>query len=125
MALVHLERVESDVLAQIRQGIERTLGVERLKRSGTVVLKPNVVSDVPEYIANGCNTDLEVIEGVVGCFTEYGWNVIIGESETGTALKGRHLDRAWEHMGVYRLQEQYGCKLVNFTYEDKVSMAVP
>jgi len=98
---------------------------DRLRGVSQVFLKPNLLSDVPEYIAAGCNTDTRVIEGVLIYLADFRIKVIIGESEVGTRLKGRRLAKALEHMGIYDLQESYDFEIVNLTEAEQIDVAIP
>lgn len=99
---------------------------ERLAGCETVFLKPNLVSDVPEYIGKGCNTSIAVIESIVQYLSNFeGLKIVLGESDTGTKVKGRRLDRTLSLMGVYDLARHYGFEVVNLTHDDKVVVNFP
>jgi len=98
---------------------------DRLQGVSQVFLKPNIVSDVPEYIAAGCNTDPRVIEGLLAYLADFSLKAIIGESEVGTRLKGRRLEKALEYMGIYDLQKRYDFEIVNLTQAPQIDVEIP
>lgn len=99
---------------------------QRLANCRRVFLKPNLVSDVPEYIEKGCNTSPAVIEGVARYLADFEHlEVLLGEADTGTQVKGRKLDRALRIMGLYDLAEKYGIKIVNLTEDEKTLLKFP
>ncbi len=96
----------------------------RLKDAKTVFIKPNLVTDVPEYIAHGANTDIRLIEAVLRYLGNYPVKIFLGESDTGPRLKGRKLRCALEEMGVYRLQKKYDFQIVNLTEDVPVTVPI-
>jgi len=93
---------------------------EKIKECSLVMIKPNLVSDVKEYIENGCNTDIRLIESVLKFLGNYNVKVVIAESETGTKIKGRRLQRALDYMGVTKLRKRYDFEIVNLTNDEQV-----
>ena len=91
--------------------------LSRIQKAREVVLKPNLVTDKPEYIALGANTSVEFLEALLSILSDHGCHVVIAESDTGTAAKGRKLDLAWEKMGLKDLASRYGAQLVNLSQE--------
>lgn len=98
---------------------------DRLTSVDSVFIKPNLVSDDPIYIENGSNTDVRVIKAVIEYLEGYDLDVLLGESETGTKSKGRRLERALEHMGIYDLQAEHEFEIVNLTEDDWVTVPIP
>jgi uncharacterized protein (DUF362 family) len=92
---------------------------DKIRKNAIVMIKPNLVSDVPEYIANGCNTDVRLIEAVLKFLSNFEADVVIAESETGSQVKGRRLQRALDHMGVRALTSKYRFRVVNLTYDQQ------
>ncbi len=113
------------VQAEVRELLDASGLGDRLQGVSQVFLKPNLVSDVPEYIAAGCNTDIHVIEGVLTYLADFGLKAIIGESEVGTRLKGRRLEKALEYMGIYDLQKRYDFEIVNLTQAPQIDVEIP
>ncbi len=91
----------------------------RIQTAQEVVLKPNLVTDKPDYIALGANTSVEFLDALLTILSDYGCHVSIAESETGTAAKGRRLDLTWERMGLPALAARYGVQLINLTHESR------
>jgi uncharacterized protein (DUF362 family) len=89
----------------------------RIRKSRQVVLKPNLVTDKPDYIALGANTSVEFLEALLSILSDHGCQTVIAESDTGTAAKGRKLDLTWERMGLPGLASRYGAQLVNLSKE--------
>jgi uncharacterized protein (DUF362 family) len=98
---------------------------ERLRGIRRVFVKPNLVSDVPQYIESGSNTEACVIEGVLRYLANFPVEVFLGESDSGTRLKGRKLWYALKHMGLFELQKRYSFKIVNMTYDELVPVSIP
>jgi uncharacterized protein (DUF362 family) len=112
------------------EDIERVLNKEffldqRLSEVKNVFIKPNLVSDIPEYVQNGSNTSTIVIEGVLRYLSKYHVNVFLGESETGTKVKGRKFDSAIEAMGILELKKKYDLTVVNLTNDEQVEVEIP
>ena len=93
---------------------------DKLKDNNLVMVKPNLVSDVKEYIENGCNTDIRIIESILKFLQNFNAKVVIAESESGTRVKGRKLQRALDYMGVTALKEKYDFQIVNLTYDEQI-----
>jgi uncharacterized protein (DUF362 family) len=113
----------STLSGDLRDVIEKSGCLARLEDVRNVVLKPNLVTDKDEYIALGANTSVEVLEALLAILSDFGCKVGIGESETGTPVKGRRLRIAWEKMGIDRLAQRYGADLLSFS--DLPSKDVP
>lgn len=114
-----------DLKSLVAEGLD-ALGVPaRLRPGARVFLKPNIVTDVPEYIRNGANTDVRVIRAVLEYLRPLGVRVLLGEAETGTELKGRKLGYAFDTMGVNALVEEFGLEIVNLTFDEKRIVSAP
>jgi len=120
MEKVRIEKLNGrDIFSVIAEGLDSFGMQRRLQDCRRVFIKPNLVSDVKEYIQNGSNTDIRVIEGVIRYLSNYDVKVFLGESDMGPQLKGRKLKYALEYMGVYDLQEKYDFTIVNLTHDKK------
>jgi uncharacterized protein (DUF362 family) len=97
----------------------------RLKADALVMIKPNLVSDIKEYIENGSNTDIRLLESVLRYLSDYPVKVVIAESETGTRVKGRKLHLALDIMGVTELQKKYEFEIVNLTHDEQIPVVLP
>ena len=115
-----LYRYQPDKLNEIvAQGFS-LFGIDKKIRKGALVMiKPNLVSDVAEYIANGCNTDVYLIEAVLKFLSQFDADVVIAESETGSKVKGRRLQRSLDYMGVTALANRYKFRVVNLTHDEQ------
>ncbi|MFA6197907.1 MAG: DUF362 domain-containing protein [Patescibacteria group bacterium] len=99
---------------------------EKLRRIKTVFLKPNLVVDIKQYIDEGANTDIRIIEAILKYLSAYTHlKIYLGESESGTRIKGRKLDRALEIMGVNALKDKYNFTIVNLTYDRHIRVPIP
>ncbi|MFC1925770.1 DUF362 domain-containing protein [Chloroflexota bacterium] len=126
MNSVYIYKIQNNIQDLIDRAFSLFEIDERLRKVGHVVIKPNIVSDVPEYIQNGCNTDIRVIEAIIANLNKRNVKVILGESDTGTKVKGRDLQRALSHMGIYELQKKYDFDIVNFSRDDElVEVEIP
>ncbi len=91
--------------------------LSRIQKVHEVILKPNLVTDKPDYIALGANTSVEFLEALLSILSDHGCQTVIAESDTGTAVKGRNLDLTWKRMGLIDLAARYGARLVNVSIE--------
>ena len=120
MKKVRIEKLNGrDIFLVIAEGLDSFELPQRLKSCQRVFIKPNLVSDVKEYIQNGSNTDIRVIEGVLRYLSNYNVKVFLGESDMGPQLKGRKVEYALKYMGVYDLQKKYDFTIVNLTHDEK------
>jgi len=108
----------------ISKGFELFQLSRKLRQASLVMIKPNLVSDVEEYILNGSNTDTNLIEAVLQYLSDFPCRVVIAESETGSKVKGRRLQRALDFMGVTALKDKYNFDIVNLTYDVKETVAI-
>jgi uncharacterized protein (DUF362 family) len=93
--------------------------MSRIRGAGQVLVKPNLVTDKPEYIALGANTSVEVLEALLRILSDAGCRALIAESETGTPVKGRRLEITWNLMGLPEVAQRYGATLLNLTHLPK------
>lgn len=125
---VHIARPggEQAFLEVIRRGFEVSGVAERLRGAGSIFLKPNLVTDNPDYIARGANTDVALIDALLHYLrAETGAKLRLGESETGTPIKGRRLRRAVERMGLDEVCGRHGVEIVNLTEDAQVEVPIP
>jgi len=120
MKKVRIEKLNGrDIFPVILEGLDSFGLSQRLKGCRRAFIKPNLVSDVKEYIQNGSNTDIRVIEGVLQYLSDCDVKAFLGESDMGPQLKGRKLKYALKYMGVYDLQKRYDFTIVNLTHDKK------
>ncbi len=127
MNRVGLYRFVTENASEIVERGFAELGLDRrLQGIRTVFIKPNLVTDVEEYIQQGANTDLRIIEAVLRYLGRFpNRRVVLGESETGTNVKGRRLERALQIMGVLELQKRYPFTICNLTRDQQVRVQIP
>jgi uncharacterized protein (DUF362 family) len=103
------------LLEDLRTVLDLSGCTDRIQATRQVLLKPNLVTDKPDYIRLGANTSIEVLEALLIILSDFGCQTGIGESETGTEVKGRRLEPTWKLMGLDQLAHRYGAKLLNFS----------
>ncbi|MGA2323252.1 MAG: DUF362 domain-containing protein [Sedimentisphaerales bacterium] len=108
----------------VSKGFELFQLSQKLRQASLVMIKPNLVSDVEEYICNGSNTDINLIEAVLKYLSDFPCRVVIAESETGSKVKGRRLQRALDFMGVMALKSKYNFDVVNLTYDERKTVVL-
>ncbi|NUN98572.1 MAG: DUF362 domain-containing protein, partial [Candidatus Omnitrophica bacterium] len=113
---VALRRVSPETLKEELHTVLDLSGcLARFRAGSEVLIKPNLVTDKPEYIALGANTSVEVLAALLEILRDHDCRVAIGESDTGTAVKGRRLAITWRLMGLDVLAERFGARLLNFS----------
>lgn len=116
---------EKELDKTIAKGFEE-IGLDKaLKSARSVFIKPNLVTDVPEYIKNGANTDIRIVEGVLKYLSKYDLKISIGESDTGSKVKGRKLEYALKLMGIDALKKRYKFDIVNLTKDKQIEVNIP
>jgi len=99
---------------------------EKIKNIRSIFIKPNLVTDVPQYINNGANTDIRIIEAIISYLNNFpSLEIYLGESETGTKVKGRKLEYALKNMGILKMQKKYNFKIINLTEDEKEEITIP
>src|ERR1700694_1904836 len=89
-----------------------------------VVVKPNLITDNPDYIARGANTSAAELENLLAGLDDAGCQVTVGESEVGTQVQGRRLAKTVRYMDLDTLCKRYGATFANFTEDRKVQVPV-
>lgn len=112
------------VSSAVTQVLELSGCMARFTPGLKVVVKPNLITDNPEYIARGANTSLPVLESLLSILADAGCNVTVGESEVGTRVQGRHLGQTVRYMDLESLCKRYGATFANFTEDRKVRVSV-
>jgi uncharacterized protein (DUF362 family) len=113
VALCRVER--GDIPSAVARVLELSGCSARLERGSRVLIKPNLVTDKPDYIALGANTSVEVLEALLALLRDHGCRTALVESETGTPAKGRKLHLSWARMGLPALAAKYDAQLLNLT----------
>jgi len=126
MKIVSVYKFQEEKIDQTIQKGFKEIGLDKaLKKAKSVFIKPNLVTDIKEYIQNGANTDIRIIEGVLKYLSKYDLKIYLGESDTGTKIKGRKLKYALKLMGVYDLKKKYNFNIVNLTKEKQAEINIP
>jgi uncharacterized protein (DUF362 family) len=126
--VVHIDRPdgEADYYRVLREGFAACGLIDRVRAARTIFIKPNLVTDNLDYIQRGANTDTRVIEAMLRILREENAHTIrLGESETGTPVKGRRLQRALDAMELPALCRRFDVQLVNLTHEPTVRVPIP
>lgn len=112
----------------VRPAVEKVLDLsgcgQRFTRGLKVVVKPNLITDNPDYIARGANTSIPVLETLLSRLADAGCVVTVGESEVGTAVQGRRLSQTVHYMDLDTVCRRYGATFANFTEDRKVRVPV-
>ena len=97
---------------------------DRFASGMKIVVKPNLITDNPDYIARGANTSIPVLEALLGILADTGCKVTVGESEVGTKVQGRRLAQTVRYMDLDAVCKRYGATFANFTEDRKVQVSV-
>jgi uncharacterized protein (DUF362 family) len=108
----------------VTEALELSGCMERIKTESNVILKPNLITDNPDYIKRGANTSTDVIIALLKILEKKKAKVYIGESEVGTPISGRKLAKAWEYMNLYEIADKYNAELLNFSNDRKINVKV-
>lgn len=127
MNKVYLTKFNQEYIDSIINSGFAEFGMDKtLSEISSVFIKPNLVSDNKEYIDQGANTDIRIIEGVLKYLSKFkNLKIYLGESETGTKVKGRKLSKALDLMGVNMLHDKYEFQTINLTYDEKIIVKIP
>ncbi len=101
---------EASLVARVRECMELCDWTSFVPRGGTVVLKPNLCTIVPEQMEKS-NTDLRITTAVCEVLLERTNRIYIGEADH---LR-RTADQAFEHTGHAEMAQRLGIQVANFT----------
>lgn len=125
MSSVAIARVDPQ---QVSDSVTRVLELAgcttRFNPGLRVVVKPNLITDNPEYIARGANTSIPVLEALLSVLADAKCQVTVGESEVGTHVQGRRLAQVVRYMDLDTICKRYGATFANFTEDRKVRVPV-
>jgi uncharacterized protein (DUF362 family) len=113
-----------DVAPAVARVLELSGCLARFTVGLKVVVKPNLITDNPDYIARGANTSVAVLESLLALLADAGCQVTVGESEVGTQVQGRRLAQTVRYMDLDALCKRYGATFANFTEDRKVQVPV-
>ncbi|EFK10401.1 conserved hypothetical protein [delta proteobacterium NaphS2] len=113
-------------LGSVKNGIELVGGLEALKPSDSILIKPNIVwgggGKIPKF---GFITTSRIVEGIVAHLKEMGFGKIsIGEGSTANDEVGSDTMKGFAWSGIKKATQKYGVKLIDFNKEpyDKVEL---
>src|SRR5580658_2759133 len=111
---VFLSKLAKSYRAPVADGLAAVGFFESVRPGATVFLKPNFT--FPTY-RPGVMTSFECVRAVTECLTTRGYNVIIGEAESG-GYNPFSMDAVFEQMGMNELARQTGARLINISHTD-------
>lgn len=114
----------TNVKPAVTRVLELSDCITRFTTGLKVVVKPNLITDNPDYIARGANTSIPVLETLLSILADAGCVVTVGESEVGTSVQGRRLAQVVRYMDLDNLCKRYGATFANFTEDRKVNVPV-
>ena len=125
MSRVALARANPlDVRPAVTQVLQLSGCAARFTPGLKVVVKPNLITDNPDYIARGANTSIPVLATLLSQLADAGCRVTVGESEVGTQVQGRRLAQTARYMDLDNLCKRYGATFANFTEDRKVRVPI-
>lgn len=105
-------------LDSVKNGIELIGGLDGLKPSDSILIKPNIVwggggsKKIPKF---GFITTSRVVEGIVAHLKEMGFeNISIGEGSTANQEIGSDTLKGFAWSGIKNATQKYGVKLIDF-----------
>jgi uncharacterized protein (DUF362 family) len=108
-------------LDAVKKGIESVDGLQGLKPSDTILIKPNIVwgaggsKKIPKF---GFVTTSRIVEGIVVHLKDMGFDRIsIGEGCIANDEVGSNTMKGFAWSGIKRVTQKYGVKLVDFNTE--------
>lgn len=126
MKIVSLKSFNQERINEIVAEGFKEIGLEEaLPNAKLICIKPNLVTDIKEYIENGANTDIRIIGAVLEYLSKYEVKVFIAEADSGSNIKGRKLKYALKLMGVYDLKKKYSFDIINLSQEEQVEVIIP
>ncbi|MBI3417690.1 MAG: DUF362 domain-containing protein [Verrucomicrobia bacterium] len=129
---VHLSALITGYPAVVEAGLTTVGFFENVPTGATVFLKPNLT--FPTY-RPGVMTSVECLRAVTECLVARGYQVIIGEADSG-GYNRFSIDEVFERMGINELARQTGARVVNVSFTEpeifklrvgsrKISVPVP
>jgi uncharacterized protein (DUF362 family) len=103
----------NQVESMIRQLIERTGVMDRLRPGDTVMIKPNLLVSRQNWV--GINTDPRIVEALVKSLKERGIHrITVGD---GSGM-GYSATKAFEYCGYTKMASRYGLRLVDLEKDE-------
>jgi uncharacterized protein (DUF362 family) len=122
---VVIRKVRPEILDEtIFSCLEESGCLTKIRSSDVMVVKPNLITDNPQYIQSGANTSMSVLQAVLSIVRKAkpDARIIIGESDVGTEVKGRMLSRTYQLMNFEQLADKFQVEIVNFSKEETISI---
>jgi len=110
---VFLSELDPGYPALVEAGLLHVGFFAAIRPGATVFLKPNFT--YPTY-RPGVMTSFECVKATVECLRQRGYQVIIGEAESG-GYNPFSMDAVFEQMGMNKLAQETGARLVNVSFE--------
>lgn len=111
---VYLQRLADNYPTLVREGLELVGFFQTVAPGSTVFLKPNLT--FPTY-RPGVMTSFECLKAVTELLTGRGYQVIIGEADSG-GYNRFSMDEVFAKMGINELAQQTGARVVNISFTD-------
>ncbi len=111
---VHLERLAGNYPEVVRSGLEAVGFFDNVPPGSRVFLKPNLT--FPTY-RPGVMTSFECLTAVTELLTGRGFNVIIGEADSG-GYNRFSIDEVFRKMGITELARRTGARCVNISFTE-------
>src|SRR5215470_5692647 len=111
---VYLQRLTGNYPTLAREGLELVGFFQNIAPGSTVFLKPNLT--FPTY-RPGVMTSLECLRAVTELLTGRGYQVIIGEADSG-GYNRFSMDEVFAKTGINELAQRTGARVVNISFTD-------
>jgi uncharacterized protein (DUF362 family) len=111
MNRIYLERLDRGYTPVIREGLDWLNLSEKLTRSSTLFIKPNLTFPI---FRKGVMTTPECIEALVVSLKDYTDRIIVGEADSG-GYNRFSIDEVQQKIGLKNLEKKYGIRVVNLS----------
>jgi uncharacterized protein (DUF362 family) len=109
----------NQVESMVRQLIEKTGGMDRLRPDDAIVIKPNLLVSREKWV--GINTDPRIVEALVKSLKDRGIHrITVGD---GSGM-GYSATKAFEYCGYENMASRYGLRLVDLERDEFVKKPV-
>jgi uncharacterized protein (DUF362 family) len=117
MAKVFIGKVNQDLAAQLRAGLDYVEWEKIVPRGARVFFKPNLTYPIQKF---GVTTTPEFVEAVLQIFSERTSNLYVGESDGG--YQGWPAETAFRSHHLPEICARYGARLVNLSREPRTTV---
>ncbi len=109
----------NQVEAMVRQLVERTGALDRLRPDDVIVIKPNLLVSLEKWV--GINTDPRIVEALVRSLKDRGIHrITVGD---GSGM-GYSATKAFEYCGYREMASRYGFQLIDLERDEFVKKPV-